>query len=190
MFRRFPKIFLPALFITLIATSPTVKAETSVHIQLERMLSSKETANMRGIPVGKVDKERPSFMCKGKSETISVYTAMFRGNKQLTANVSGKLACGGKRSIIKPNALMELIKPTLSRMKGAKKYSTNFFPGDQFLPKINFTSRDYKSGAFIKPLSRKLRMSFKSKTWFLITAISSSRKQVVRSTPWIIIGKD
>ena len=186
MFRQTPLTLLPALFIALIVTAPTLKAETTVHVQLERMLSAEEIS--KGIPLGKkIEMESPSLSCKGTQAKISLNVTMFRGEEQILSKTDGKLACGGKQTGVSSDQVVSMLNSMVKEMQGSSKHADSFLPGDQFLGKNTFSAAAYKDGSVIRPLSKELRVELATKTWILITAVGSS---AVNSNTWVILANE
>ena len=190
MFRRFPLTLFPAVFVALMVTTPALKAETNVRIQLERMLTSEETSK-RGIPLGKkIEIERPFLTCQDKQASISMFVALFHGDEQIMSKASGKLACGGKRTKVSSDEVVGILNSTIKEMQGNSKEGDSFLPGDQFLGKTAFNTEAYKEGSIVRPLSKELRIDLSSKTWYVITAVDSSGSQKVKSNPWVILANE
>jgi len=152
------------------------------------MLSSAETADIRGIGQ-KIRLERPYLTCRGDEVDLALFIALFDSGRMLLSKTGGTVKCGGRQTSVSADVLLPIALALSREVQRSSEIGANFLPGDQYMPKREFTSSEYGSGAMRSPLSAELGVDLDAGPLYLVTMVAKSRQSDVTSTPWVVLAR-
>lgn len=163
-------------------------AQTKVQMHLTQMLSPEEATGLRAFSL-KVRSEEPYLTCSGDEAPLTLFVALFQGEQMVLSRTGGEFRCGGSIERLPADEVTSTAVSLSRAVRSDGQAAENFFPGDQFLAESAFSSAEYRRGSVVPGLSKELGIDFGRTSWYLVTAVASSGRLEVKSTPWVVLDR-